>query len=339
VDANRAALRVTRALGRRQLLAGAFGLSVAAFAGCGRDREPSAGATPSDSSWSFTDDTGATVRRPSRPIRIAGLTDQIAALWNLGIEPVAAFGQVGMRGDPQFEGKDISRVVDVGSTYGEISLEKLAATKPDLIVTNVYGDGKGGLNTPLYGFKSEEQQAQVAAIAPIVAIAQVGSVADVAQRNADLAAALGVGADTLADAKKQFDDASDQLRTAAESGVSVLYIAAYKNDGVYVGKAPDDPSLRYYTELGVNYPKVGGEQFYWHQLSWERVDEYAADVILYSTRALGKRGLMKQPTFAALPAAEADQIFPRVFYPTDHIGQAVAMHKLAGFLDRSHRVT
>lgn len=69
-----------------------------------------------------------------------------------------------MAKDVQFEGKDTSKVAEAGSTYGEINIEKLAAAKPDLIVTTTYAPDNKKL---LYGFKDAAQLTQVRKIAPV----------------------------------------------------------------------------------------------------------------------------------------------------------------------------
>ena len=76
--------------------------------------------------------------------------------------------------DVAFEGRDLSGVEIVGTAYGQIDLEALAAADPDLIVTTVYPADSAGTMTrpaPLLRLRAMEQQEQVAEIAPIVAIA------------------------------------------------------------------------------------------------------------------------------------------------------------------------
>src|SRR5262245_15764012 len=112
------------AIGVRRLLASALVLALlGVLAACGG--APSGGTAAQDAEWSFTDDTGTTVRLPERPTKIAGLTDATVSLWNYGIKPVAVFGFTSMKADSSFDGKDLSGVAEVGRTYGEIDLEAL----------------------------------------------------------------------------------------------------------------------------------------------------------------------------------------------------------------------
>ncbi len=329
-------------LTRRGLLGGALGLGAAALVGCATsDGTPEAATSPSTAGpWSFTDDVGATIELDARPTRIAGLTDQVAALWNLGLAPVATFGMQSITDDGQFAGKDLSGVTQVGTSYGEIDLERLAALAPDLIVTQTYPDGKGGLNELLYGFTDEEQLAQVQEIAPVLTLAQRGKVDQVAARQNELARALGADPAALDEAEKEFSAAGDELARVAGSGVSMLSVAAYETDGVYVARAADDPALAYYTEdLGVTYPVVAKDIFYWHHLSWEKIDTYETDTVFASTRAMRTPALLKQPTFARLPAARAKQVFDKAFYPVDYSGQAQQMRAIAKVLAGARKVT
>ena len=62
-------------------------------------------------------------------------------------------------------------------------------------------------------------------------------------------------------------------------------------------------------------------------------------MILNSTRAMSPEELAKQPTFASLPAFQADQIYPWHFQALDYLGRAGHMNQLAGFLEQSKNVT
>lgn len=331
-------------LSRRSLLAAAAGGLL--LAGCGAnggDSAPAAkstgSASPSQPSgpWSFTDGLGQTVELDKRPERVAGLTDMIAALWNFGVTPVAGFGWTAMAKDPQFEGMDLGKVTEVGGTYGEINLEKLAGTRPELIVTSVYSKDP---KTLLYGFKDEAQLKQVRAIAPVVAIPVVGSAIDVLNETARLAAALGVNLNGphVSKSKLLFGQAGDALEAAGEKNLKVMCLAAYANE-IYLAKAPDEPRMLYYQSLGVDFIEPGGKDYYWETLSWEQVDKYPADVILYSLRAMGPADLKKQPTFAELPAVKAGQLYPWKYGSLDYVAQAAIMSELAGWLDNSEQVT
>ncbi|GAA1766380.1 ABC transporter substrate-binding protein [Nocardioides hankookensis] len=327
----------SHSLGRRRLLAGGVALATAlVLAACGSDGgdAPAAGssATPSSGPWSYTDDLGQTVELDKTPVRIAAYGDAAAALWHFGITPVAIFTWMAPQDDSMFDDFDLSQTEVVGETYGEISLEKLAAAKPDLIVATSY-DG----DTPdeMYGFKDKAQLAKIKEIAPVVAVAQVGSMKDVIETNEELVTSLGVDTgegSQVAEDKAAFEAASDDLAEAAKSGLSVIPMYA-DGDGLYLAKAPDDPALKYYQDLGVNFTKIGGKDYYWEILSWENADRYEADVLLNATRnSYSIEQLGEQPTFARLAAFKAGQVHDWDTSSMDYPSQTKYMEELAGWL-------
>lgn len=322
---------------RRSLLAATLSAGTAAvLAGCGGGSTGNGG-----NGWSYTDGTGRTVRLGARPSRIAGFSDAIASLWAYGIKPVAVFGYAAMKSDPSFGGMDTAGVTEVGRTYGEIDLEALAAARPELIVTHVYPKESGHLTgtETLYGFADKEQVQKANQIAPVVAIAMMGTADTVIGHVNDLAVRLGVPRFRLAGYRSRFEAASDRVSAAAKKGLSVLAEAAYANDGLYIAKPVDDPALGYYAKLGVDVRNPGGSNYYWRLASWEQVDRYGADVILNSTRAMTIPEVLRQPTFAALPAAKARQVFEWHTENMDYPHLTHNLNQLAGWLDRSHKVT
>ncbi|MGY1673207.1 ABC transporter substrate-binding protein [Geodermatophilus sp. SYSU D00710] len=331
--------RPTRPLGAALALAALLAASACSTA------EDTRAAGSSGPGWSFTDDVGTTVELDARPERVAGLNDVASSLWNLGIEPVATFGQTSAADDVQFEGRDLSGVEIVGESYGAIDLEALAAADPDVVVTTVYPvDSEGTLDgtQPLYGFESLEQQEQVARIAPVIAIAWRGSAADVIERTAELAGALGAdldGSEARA-ARQAYEQASAELAEAASSGVTVLPVAAYPDEGFYMAKAADDPSLRLYRDLGVRFVDPGGEGWFWQTAGWENVPQHPSDVLLYSLRgAMTPEQMSGQPTYRLLPAVQAGQVHPWEYVGMDHAAQARYMERLAGWLRDARKVT
>ncbi|KQW53623.1 hypothetical protein ASC77_04975 [Nocardioides sp. Root1257] len=321
----------------RRLLAGGIALGAAlVLAACGSDGSdaPAAGssATPSSGPWSYTDDLDQTVELDRTPVRIAAYGDAAAALWHFGITPVAIFTWMDPAKDSMFDDLDLSETEVVGETYGEISLEKLAAAKPDIIVATSY---TGDTADEMYGFKDKTQLAKIKEIAPVVAVAQVGSMKDVIETNEELVASLGVDTgegSRVAEDKAAFEEASDELTEAAKSGLTVEPIYA-DGDGLYVAKAPDDPALKYYQDIGVNFTEIGGKDYYWEILSWENADRYEPDIFLNATRnSYSMEQLGEQPTFARLKAYQAGQVHPWDTSSMDYPSQTAYMKELAGWL-------
>lgn len=328
----------------RRLLGGLMALAVVGASACSSD-DGGSDAGASGEGWSFTDDLGTTVELDEAPDRVAGLNDVMSSLWNYGVAPVATFGQTSTADDVAFEGRDLSDVEIVGESYGEIDLEQLAAAAPDVIVTTVYpADSEGTLDDsePLYGLASLEQQEQLEQIAPVIAIAWRGSAADVIERTAELAEALGADMDSpeVTAAREDFEAAGEALTAAAATGLTVLPVAAYADEGFYMAKAPDEPSLRMYGELGVRFVDPGGEDYYWQTAGWEEVTRYPSDLILYSLRgALPPEQMAEQPTYNLLPAAQAGQVHPWKYIGMDYAAQAAYMGELAGWLTAAQDVT
>ena len=113
---------------------------------------PSGGARPPERGpWTWTDDLGQEVSLDATPTRIAAYGDAAAALLNFGITPVALFHYMDPEQDSTFEDLDLSDVEIVGSAYGEISLEALAATRPELDRHHAVRRRHPGLDVRLQG--------------------------------------------------------------------------------------------------------------------------------------------------------------------------------------------
>ncbi|WP_036509012.1 ABC transporter substrate-binding protein [Nocardioides sp. URHA0020] len=328
---------------RRRLLAGALAVATAlVLAGCGSEGSDSSaaqdGTTASAGPWSYTDDLGQKVELDRTPVRIAAYGDAAAALWHFGVTPVAIFTWMDPAEDDMFDGLDLSETEVVGSTYGEISIEELAAAKPDIIVATSY---TGDTADEMYGFKDKAQLKKIKAIAPVVAVAQVGSMKDVIETNERLAASLGVDTgdgSRVAKDRAAFEAASAELTTAAKSGLSVVPMYA-DGDGLYLAKAPDDPALKYYQDIGVSFTEIGGKDYYWEILSWENADRYEGDILLNATRnSYSTKQLGEQPTFARLKAYQAGQVHPWLSTSMDYPSQTKYMKELAGWLSTDRDV-
>jgi iron complex transport system substrate-binding protein len=324
-------------LSRRRLAAGALAVAAAvALAGCGGDDGSTASdsdASPSAGPWSYTDDLGQTIELDQTPVRIAAYGDEAAALWNFGVTPVAMFHYMDPADDPTFEDLDLSETEVIGTTYGEINLEQLAALQPDLIVTTTY-DG----DTPeeMYGFKDKAQLQKVKAIAPVVGVEQTGSALDVIEKNEKLAASLGVdtGAGSqVAEDRAAFEEASDALTEVAANGKTVLPIYA-EDANMYFLIPQDDPAMNYFQQLGVRFEKTGGkEDYYWEIVSWENSDKYDPDLILNSARgSYSTDQLEDQAVFGKLAAVKAGQIHPWKYKSMDYSSLTSYMGELTEWL-------
>ena len=244
-------------------------------------------------------------------------------LWEYGIDVAGVFGPL-RRPDgtphPSIGLVDPDTFTSLGEIDGEVNLEALAALRPDVIVTQLWGDDT------FWGIDDELDEME--ALAPVIAI-RVGerSVDEPLTRLAELAMSLdGETGDVegrvegrVAEARGRFDEASERLAAAlaAKPGLRVLAASGTLAE-MYVAHPPGFPDLRYYQSLGMDlvepedHPIGGG---YWKTLSWEEADKYPADLVLADVRGatLEQRLEAMPPTAAALPAIEADQM---IAWPT-----------------------
>lgn len=310
--------------------------------GSAPDGDASGGAATADTAWTYRDATGTTVRVDHRPERVVVLNDIAISFIEYGLRPVGTFGQLTMAKDARFDDLDTDGITQLGTGYGDIDLEQLAALQPDLIVTSVYPtDAKGTIDEsqPAYGFKDTDQQAQVEKIAPVAQVEWGGKGEDVIEHIADLAESLGARQSTVERAEQRFDAASDRLGQVAEdSDLSVVSMYA-DGDGVYVTRPSDEPTLQMYTSFGVDFVDPKPKGYYWGVYSWENAGQVTGDVILLSQQGYQVADLEKQPTFADEPALVAGQVHSWTFPALDYASQADYMTKLAGWLEDSRKLS
>ncbi|MBT1665913.1 ABC transporter substrate-binding protein [Curtobacterium flaccumfaciens] len=300
------------------------------------------GGTAASKEWSYEDATGATVKVDHTPKRVVVLNDIALSFIEYGLKPVGTFGQLTMAKDARFKGLDTDGITQLGTAYGDIDLEQLAALKPDLVVTSVYPtDAKGTLDTkqPGYGFKDKAQEKQIEAIAPVVQVKWGGKGEDVIEKIAELSESLGAKESTVDAAEERFDTAADELeKVSKEKDLSVVSMYA-DGDGAYVTRPTDEPSLQMYASYGVDFVNPKPEGFYWGIYSWENAGQITGDVLLLSQQGYQVADLEKQPTFADNAALEAGQVHSWTFPALDYASQADYMTKLAGWLEDSKKLS
>lgn len=318
---------------------GACGADVSDLATEGRTGD-SAAAGP----WSWTDDTGATLELDHRPVRVAAFADQALALLSYGITPVAIFGRVDVATDPRFEDYDLDDVAIVGTTYGEIDLEALAAAAPELVVTGIYPtDREGTLDTsgPYYGVADAEQQSQLERIAPVGALAIGGSAEEVVEHTTALAEQLGADAAVVADGRAGYDEAAARLAEVAAAHPDIEVTQMYADaSGIYVVKPADEPETRAYGDLGVVWTDAHpAGDYYWDIYSWENAARMATgDLLLTNVEGFGADELAEQPTFAEHPALVAGQVHDWNGAAMDYASQAEQMEDLADLIEGARDV-
>ncbi|MCX5198321.1 ABC transporter substrate-binding protein [Streptomyces sp. NBC_00249] len=314
-------------LTRRGLIAtgGALGL-VAALTACGgadkaKDGADDKGSTAASGPWTFKDDLGKDVTAKSTPKNIVAFTGTAAALSDYGVQVKGVFGPTKLadgKPDPQAGTMDISKVEILGNAYDEFNVEKYAALKPELLVTNTW-DGT-------YWYVPEASKDKILKLAPAAAVGVGGDVSmdKALSRTADLAKSLGadLNAKKAVDAKARFEAASAKLReaTKANPGVKVL-VGSGADQLFYVSTPKTSADLKYFESLGVEFVSPEQDKLdaggFFESLSWENAGKYKADVILLDNRSatLQPEALKAKPTWAELPAVKAGQVAPRVTEP------------------------
>ncbi|MFF9910235.1 ABC transporter substrate-binding protein [Streptomyces sp. NPDC013457] len=338
-------------LTRRGLLAagGALGLG-AALAACGSETKgsDSAGSSEKAGPWKFTDDRGTAVEAKSTPKNIVAFTGMAAALKDFGIEVKGVFGPTTVKDpktgaetpDVQAGDLDVKKVKILGNVWGEFKIEEYLKLNPDLLITDMWE--KNDL-----WYVPAEQKDKILKVAPSVALwAADKSMPTVLQRHADLAASLGADVKTkqiLAD-KARFEAAAERVRQAAKGKKDIkVLIGSGSPDLFYVSTPVRPTDTLYFQELGINIitPDKLDQGGWFEGLSWENVDKYKADVILLDNRtsALQPEALKAKPTWAALPAVKAGQVYPRVTEPIYSYAKcAPLLEDLAKALENAKKV-
>lgn len=291
-------------------------LLVSSAACAGRAAGP---ASESAAAWSFTDDLGVTVELPAPPDRVVAQATAAGTLADYGITPVATFGAT-QRPDGDRENSigdlDVSDIPSLGSEFGELNLEALAAAAPDLVVTLTYEPTLEDARFDPYWYISGDIQSEVTAIAPIVAIAIQGDPVDrTVERFAELAGELGADLDSreITAQRDDFESAAAALSeaTAAKPDLVAMFVSGYA-DSLYVANPEVAVDVAWFRELGLEVvaPELAEGEF-WEQLSWEQAGLHDADLILNDIRGQAlttAQMTADQPTFATLPAVQAGQV-------------------------------
>lgn len=333
---------------RRSLLVtgGALGLggALAACGGSGSDADP--GGKPGGGSWTFKDDRGTTASVGGRPRRVVAYVGSAAALHDFGVECVGLFGPAAYRDGrptPQAGSLDVKKLTSVGGdSYGDFSIEKYAALRPELLVSNMNQPGR-------LWWVPEEGAKKIYHLAPSAGIATARvSLRRSIGRYEDLAAALGADlkADRVTRAKARFEKAAERLRRAARDKRTIRVMAvATQPTALSVGDPSAFPDTRYFTELGVEFvrPAKPGKPGFWETVSWENADRYPADVIFADQRSNNMpltEVAKAKPTWRLLPAVKAEQVVPwNNEAQFSYAGYAPLVERLADALEKARKVT
>jgi iron complex transport system substrate-binding protein len=295
---------------RRPVLLLSLLVAVAALAAaCGGDGDPAAEAAGADAAAGAG---GAgfpvTVEHKYGATEIAAEPQRIVSIgyqehdvpYALGAEPVAVRYWFGDEDDVIFPwaedeaGDADPEILDM--VHGELSYEKIAALRPDLIVG-------------VYSGITEKEYETLSAIAPTVTQPEgyrdFGVPWQVAARQVTSAIGRLDQAESLIEGlEARFADVRD---AHPEWAGKELAVAAYRPDGTGVF-ASEDPRARFFTQLGFEVPaaidELAGDSFY-GTLSPERFDVIDGDLIVWDQMAYvegGRAAIADEPVVAALQA-------------------------------------
>lgn len=304
-------------LTRRTALAAAAG--IAGLAGLGRRaalaQESATPATSSGAGWSYTDVFGNTVSLPAPPARIAANLVTAAALWDLGIEPVAVFDWTASAypdGDHIAWGNvDPGKVANVGNIEGNLEPEALLAADPDIILTLTFDRDNPDDVTSVPPDLAEA----INQIAPVLVVTDMDSTERQLQRLVDLAASLGadltdpaiVAARTAYEAKVAEFEA-----TAADKADLTSLFANFDPTALYVGGPQGVAELQYLQNLGLRFANAdaGAAGDFWETLSPEQALLYPSDIIYNDVYSSLKtvEDLAAIDVYNRMPAVAAGQV-------------------------------
>ncbi|PBC78975.1 iron complex transport system substrate-binding protein [Streptomyces sp. TLI_235] len=346
--------RTAVSLSRRGLLAAggatALGAVLAACGsggGSGSDGASGSSAKPTGAGpWSFTDDRKKEVTARSAPARVVAYTGTAAALVDFGLDQqiVGVFGETKTadgKADPTAGDLKVDKVEILGNVWGEFSVEKYAALRPELLVTHMYDPDS-------LWYVPDESKDKILQLAPSVAIttARVPMTKPI-ERYAALAESLGADlkAQKVADAKARFEKAAEELRQAAKASGGIKVMACSGSaDVFYVSNPKVSTDLMYFAELGVDIvvPTKLEAGDYFEALSWENAGKFPADLLLLDNRstALQPKDLGAKPAWGRLPAVKAGQVVgwdavPRFSYA----GAAPLLENLAKAIRNAKKVS
>ena len=271
--------------------------------------------TGDSTEWSYTDVLGTTVTLPNPPVRIAANLVTAAALWDLGIRPVAVFDWTASAypdGDHIAWGNvDPEAVANIGNAEGNILPEELLNVRPDVVLTLTFKNDDPNQTAGVPADFAET----ISEIAPVLVVTDMGPTDVQLQRLVDLASSLGADLESpdIVEARDTYTAKVEEFQQVVtdKSDLSVLFMNFDAAD-IYVGGPGGVAELQFLDNLGLTFTNADEPTAsdFWETLSAEQALKYDADVIfndVYSTY-LTLEDLQAQSVYNAIPAVAAGQV-------------------------------
>ncbi len=301
------------ALGRRTFLAGLGALSAATLVGCNASAAggPGTAAAPSSAAtFSWTDARGTVVEFALPASTVVAQSSAAASLLDFGYQVAGAYGDlkpVDGKLSYQAGSLDPSTMTVLSDVYGQFDVEKYAAMTPQVLIDLMFVPDE-------LWYLPDGLQAKVEAVAPTIAMEMLNlNLLQIIENFARLAGQLGadIASPAVARSKTDFEAAVAKVKAAvaAKPDLTVLGISR-SADKIWIANAAQHPDFAYLQTLGVRFvdAKVSDPSLYFNEVSYERLDEFSADVIFDDSRDAAGAAADKQPTWRALPAVEAGQV-------------------------------
>lgn len=194
--------------------------------------------------------------------------------------------------------------MEIVGTGGDLNVEALAKLAPDLVI------GYGNSEKPEgWTWWEDTTTERVNAIAPFVGIKfSAQPIVNVIEEYAALAKALGADIEdsSASQAKGDFEKASAALTETLATKPDLTTLALNGDTAnLYVGTS-SLAQLGLLEELGVKL--VGPEGQGWAEVSWEKVPDWPADVVLEYVASA--EPFADAPIYQSLPAVKSNQVAP-----------------------------
>jgi len=261
-------------------------------------------------SWTYVDGSGKTVTLDHVPTRIVASADAAAGLIPLGIRPVGIYADSPVAESKPLQGLDLTGIQIVGTAWGEIDIEKVAALQPDVVIAEYWPLDKAWSG----GEAVSGEASPLRKLVPITGPAQGDSIVSLIENYEELAKSLGadLSAPQVAGDKAKFEAslAGFKAAIAAKPGLEVLAVWA-GSDALYVASPPGSAELMDFKNWGLNLvtPEIADDRGYWETLSWENADKYQPDLVIVDNRSpTTLETAQAQPTWKTIKAVNAGSV-------------------------------